>query len=122
MKCPHCGKEMKDKSHFIEITFLTGDEPDYYPTEWYEEYHCKDCKIKYDNGNWIIPKAYTPATDKQIKCVNFINRQLNTYHIPVLKHQTWKFIKENLSKAQEAYNNSFSEWCEDNSDWLPEEF
>lgn len=120
MNCPNCDKEMKDKSHAVEITFLTGDDPDYYPTEWIEEYHCKDCKIKYDNGNWVILKAYPLATDKQIKCVNFINRQLGTCFNPVLKHQTWKFIKENLSKAQEAYDNSFSEWCEDNSDWLPE--
>ena len=28
MLCPNCNKEMKDKSHTVEITFMTGDDPD----------------------------------------------------------------------------------------------
>lgn len=120
MICPNCNKEMKDSSHAVELTFMTGDDPDYYPTRWYEKYTCNYCKIKYEDGTWIIPKAYIRATDKQIKCVEFINGQIGTAFVPVLKHQCWKFIKENLPKAQEIYNHKFSEWCDENADWLPE--
>lgn len=122
MKCPNCNKEMKDKSYAVEITFITGDEPDYYPTEWIEEYNCKDCGIKYHKGDWVVPKKYPRATDKQIKCALFINRQLGTTFVPVLKTSTWKFIKDNIEQAIEVRNHSFSEWCEENSDWLPEYF
>ena len=122
MKCPNCNKEMKDKSHSVTCTFLTGDEPDYYPEEWHEEHYCKDCKIKYEDGVWDVPKKYPLATEKQIKCTNFINRQLGTHYSPVLKTSTWKFIKEHLSEAKEVHSNSFSEWCEDNADWLPEDY
>jgi hypothetical protein len=113
---------MQNKSHREEITFFTGDEPDYYPTEWIEEYYCKDCKIKYKKGNWEIPNKYPPATYKQIKCVNFINRQLGTDFEPVLKTSTWKFINDHIAEAKEVQDNSFSEWCEDNAHWLPEYF
>lgn len=122
MNCPNCNKEMKDKSHEVVITFFTGDEPDYYPTEWYEEYHCKDCRIKYVNGTWTIPNKYPRATDKQTKCVAFINRQLGTNYEAILKASTWRFIKEHIDYAKEVRDNDFSEWCEDNAHWLPEYF
>lgn len=122
MKCPNCNKDMIDESYGVEITFFTGDEPDYYPTEWIEKYYCKDCGIKYHKGEWIVPGKYPPATNKQIKCVMFINRQLGTNFDPVLKTQTWRFIKENLPSAKEVHDNLFSQWCEDNADWLPEYF
>ena len=122
MLCPNCNKEMKDKSHAVEITFLTGDELDYYPTEWVAEYHCKECGIKYHKGDWTIPKRYQRATNKQIKCALFINRQLGTNFDPVLKRSTWKFINENIARAKEIRDYKFSEWCEENSDWLPEYF
>lgn len=122
MICPNCNKEMKDKSHEEVITFCTGDEPDYYPTEWIEEYYCKECRIKFYKGKWTIPDKYPRATDKQIKCVAFINRQLGINYEAVLKTSAWKFIKENLPAAKEYYDNSFSEWCEDNAYWLPEYF
>lgn len=122
MICPNCNKEMQDKSHSVEITFFTGDEPDYYPTEWIEEYYCQDCKIKYEKGNWKVPNKYPRATDKQIKCVAFINRQLGTDYEAVLKTSTWKFINDHIAKAKEIRDNDFSEWCEDNAHWLPEYF
>lgn len=122
MICPNCEKEMTDKSHSVLLTFLTGDEPDYYPTEWVEEYYCKECKIKFYKDEWTVPKKYPRATAKQIKCVNFINRQLGTSFDPVLKTSTWKFIRDNIDNAKEVYDNLFTEWCEDNSDWLPEYF
>lgn len=122
MTCPNCNQKMRDKSHAVEITFLTGDDPDYYPTEWIEEYYCKECNIRYYKDNWIIPKKYQRATDKQIKCALFINRQLGTNFDPVLKRSTWKFINENIEHAKEVHDYSFSEWCEENSDWLPEYF
>ena len=122
MICPNCGKAMTDKSHSVTLTFWTGDEPDYYPTEWVEEYYCKECKIKFDDGKWIVPKKYPRATEKQIKCAMFINRQLGTSFDPVLKTSTWRFIKDNIARAKAMFNNSFSEWCEENSDWLPEYF
>lgn len=122
MICPNCNKEMVNKSYSVTITFCTGDEPDYYPTEWIEKYHCKECRIKFEEGKWIVPKRYQLATQKQIKCVNFINRKLGTDFNPVLKTSTWKFIKDNIDKAKMRSDNAFSEWCEENSDWLPEHF
>lgn len=114
MICPNWGKAMTDKSHSVTLTFWTGDEPDYYPTEWVEEYYCKECKIKFDDGKWIVPKKYPRATEKQIKCAMFINRQLGTSFDPVLKTSTWRFIKDNIALAKSIFNNSFSEWCEEN--------
>ena len=122
MICPNCGKEMIDKSHSVLITFLTGDDPDYYPTEWVEEYYCKECKIKFYKDEWTVPKKYPRATEKQIKCTKFINQQLGTSFDPVLKTSTWKFIRDNIDSAKEVYDNSFTEWCEENSYWLPEYF
>ena len=122
MICPNCNKEMADKSYPVTLTFLTGDDPDYYPIEWIERYRCKDCGITYDDGDWTVPKKYALATDKQIKCVRFINKQLGTDFTPVLKTSTWKFINEHMAQAKEVFDNSFSEWCEENSDWLPEFF
>lgn len=122
MKCPNCNQEMKNKSYAAEITFMTGDDPDYYPTEWHEAYHCRSCGIKVDNDEWTIPKKYVRATEKQIKCAMFINRQLGTDFNPLLKTSTWRFINENISLAKEVHNYKFSEWCEENADWLPEYF
>lgn len=122
MNCPNCNKEMTDKSYDEIITFCTGDDPDYYPIECHKVYWCPDCHIKYDNGEWIIPKKYARATDKQIKCAEFINRQLGTDYCPLLKTSTWKFIKDHIADAKEVRDNSFSEWCEDNAHWLPEYF
>lgn len=107
MICPNCGKEMTDKSYLREITFCTGDEPDYYPTEWVREYYCKECKIKFDNDKWIVPKKYPIATEKQVKCVEFINRQLGTNFVPILKTSTWRFIKDNIDRAKHRFNDSF---------------
>lgn len=120
MKCPNCNQEMNHTLRFVELTFFTGDEPDYYPVECFDVYQCNDCSIKCDGGKWTVPDGYILATNKQIKCVNFINRQLGTCFEPVLKSSTWQFIKDNLQNAKEVYDNSFTEWCEDNSDWLPE--
>ena len=119
MKCPNCDKEMKDKSYWY---YGIGDWDMDYPATLHEEYRCIDCNIKYINDEWIIPKKFERATYKQIKCAAFINRQLGTNFEPILKTSTWKFIKDNLTTAKEIYNHSFSDWCLENSDWLPEYF
>lgn len=120
MNCPNCDKLMEDKSRFVEEFFCTGDDPDYYPTRWYEEHRCKACGIKYKDGEWFIPAKYQRPTDKQLRCVSFINRQLGTNYEPALKKSAWRFIKDNLPAAQKIHENAFSQWCEENSDWLPE--
>lgn len=119
MNCPQCNKEMKDKSYWY---YGIGDWDMDYPATLHEEHICYNCGIKHVNGEWIVPKKYDRATDKQIKCVNFINRQLGSNFEPILKSSTWRFIKENLDKAQTIWDNTFSDWCEENSDWLPEYF
>ena len=43
MKCPNCGKEMKDIYHNV---VSLGDEPDYDSVYHYCS-ECKKCKIKY---------------------------------------------------------------------------
>ena len=106
MICPNCNKEMTDKSYrynrFGDCDSVT----------LYEEYVCDNCKIECVNKERKIPKEIPRATEKQIKAVKFINEWLGTSEIPLLKHQCWKFIKENLDSAIEA-KKCFYEYCYD---------
>jgi hypothetical protein len=74
------------------------------------------------NGEWIVPKKYARATDKQVKCANFICRELGMDYEPILKSKTWKFINTYLEAAKQSRRASFECWCDDNYDWLPEYF
>lgn len=119
MNCPNCDKEMKEKSYWY---YGIGDWDMDYPATLHEEYCCIDCSIKWINGEWIIPKRYERATDKQIKCANFICRELGINYEPLFKRKTWEFINKHLDDAKRSREISFECWCEDNSDWLPEYF
>lgn len=119
MNCPNCNKKMEDKSYcYYGISDWDMD----YPATLHEEYVCKDCNIKYMNREWIIPEKFKRATYKQIKCANFICRELELEFEPVLKTKTWKFINTYLDAAKQSSYANFEDWCEDNSDWLPEYF
>lgn len=117
MKCPNCDKEMKDKSYWY---YGIGDWDMDYPATLHEECYCADCDIKWVNGEWTIPKRYEPPTEKQIKCVRFICRELGMNYEPLLKRKTWEFINKYLDDAKQSWETNFECWCEDNSDWLPE--
>ena len=119
MNCPNCEKEMKDKSYWH---YGIGSWDMDYPDVLHEEYWCSDCRIKYVNGEWNIPKKFERATDKQVKCVKFINRELGTGYVPLLKTKTWKFINDNLDDAKQSRDSNFEYWCEENAHWLPEYF
>ena len=121
MDCPNCNKEMKDKSYmYYSIGAWDMD----YPDACHEEYWCSSCRIKWINGEWIIPKKYERATEKQVKCVNFICRELGLNFEPVLKTKTWEFINTYMNKAKnsKAGRNSSYEYYDDYYDWYPEEF
>lgn len=125
MNCPNCEKKMKNKSYSVEV-FGFGDEPDYIPTNWIEEYHCKYCKIKYHDGEWTIPKSII-ATEKQLNAGRIIEGNTGIKMPPPTKKLMWKYIQDNMELSKQMYEEnkkareqSFSEWCEDNSDWLPE--
>ncbi len=113
MKCPNCGKEMKDESYWYH-GFHTGPELDYdYPDCHMNQYVCKSCKIKYkasdsqekySKGNyleefWEIPDFYERATERQRKAVAAINYHLGTDFIPILKKPTWDFIRLNKYRS-----------------------
>lgn len=117
MQCPNCDKEMKDKSYWY---YGIGDWDMDYPATQHEEYWCPFCSIKYINGQWLIPEKYGRATQKQIKCANFICRELGINYEPILKYKTWQFINKYYDEAKQSRANAFSDWCEDNADWLPE--
>lgn len=125
MKCPHCNKEMKDKSYaYYGIGSWDMDYPDCY----HEEFVCKTCKISYINEKWHIPDNLI-ATEKQIKTAIFIHNVLGCSIPAHTKKCLWKYINTNLQNAIQASKTlkqqreqAFEEWCEDNSDWLPEYF
>ena len=117
MKCPNCEKEMKEKSYWY---YGISDWDMDYPATLHEEYYCSDCRIKWINGEWQIPKGYTRASENQIKCTKFICKQLGLHYEPLLKNKTWKFINDNLDAAKQSWQTNFECWCEENSDWLPE--
>lgn len=119
MNCPNCSKEMEDKSYWY---YGISDWDMDYPATLYEEYLCNECHIKYKNNEWDIPKEYERATDKQIRCANFICSELGIDYEPLLKKKTWEFIDKYLDDAKQSRAVSFEHWCEDNSDWLPEYF
>jgi hypothetical protein len=110
---------MKDKSYWY---YGLGDWDMDYPATLHEEHICVNCNIEYLNGDWNIPEKYHRATDKQIKCVNFICRELGINYEPLLKQKTWEFINKYLNDAKQSRDASFECWCEENSDWLPEYF
>lgn len=105
MLCPNCQKEMvyQDKGYY-GFAFSTGPEPDY--PQWLPNstYICKQCKIKYKNDQWIIPKKYERPTEKQIRTILFINHHLRTNYEPLLKKQCWYIINQNMQKAIDAKN------------------
>ncbi len=128
MNCPNCDKEMKDKSYEANVFFGFGDEPDYYPTRLIEEYHCKYCKIRYQDGDWFIPENFR-ATEKQLNAGKIIEYNTGIDMPPPTKRLMWKYIQDNIELSKQRYEESkkareqsFSEWCEENSDWLPEYF
>ena len=125
MKCPNCDKEMKDKSYWYYS--LGGWDLDY-PDELHEEYLCSSCRIKFVNGEWIIPKSMI-ATEKQINASKIIERNTGIEMPPPIKKLMWEYIGNNIELSKKKYEEykkmreqSFEEWCEDNSDWLPEYF
>ena len=98
MKCPNCLDKMQNKS-FMYYGLADWDTD--YPSSLYEKYYCKECKIKYENGDWIIPKKYEKATDKQIKCISIINKNLGTSFMPLTKDGCRRFISENIEKSKQ---------------------
>ena len=99
MTCPNCGLAMKDKCY--KYYGLSDWDMDY-PTEVFHRFTCKACKISFDDDKgWKIPKTFERPTDKQIKCVEIINRVLCTDFVPLLKISTTLFIKENIEKSRQ---------------------
>ena len=125
MDCPECGKEMKYKGYsYYGIGSWDMDYPDCY----HEEYRCSCCKITFVNGRWNVPKKFI-ATEKQINAAKIISNVLGVDMPPPTKRKLWEFINQNMEKSKKrqqenkiARENDFSEWCEENSHWLPEYF
>ena len=123
MNCPNCNNPMQDKSHWY-YGFGSWDVD--YPDQLCEEYWCPYCRIKFLDGEWTIPKAII-ATDKQIRVGNIIEHNTGIEMPPPIKKLMNKYIGDNMELSKRNYEiykkqqqQLFEEWCEENSDWLPE--
>ena len=113
MKCPQCELEMKDKSYGL------GDWDCDYPSSIHEEYKCKKCKIKYENGEWTIPKEFKPSY-KQEMAILFICNQLNTDYTPTTNKKACKFINKYFDEAKTEKQNRNNNHCSYISNMFPE--
>ena len=113
MKCIECGKEMKDKSYSY---YGMGDWDMDYPASYHEEYYCKDCKIKYENGKWVIPKHIELPTQKQKNTILFINNKCDLSIKPITKKQCIRDIGKYFEKAKEIADRP-SYYDYDDYDW-----
>lgn len=113
MKCPNCGKEMTDLSYFVEDVYGFGDEPDYTTCTKVNKFKCKTCNISVEDDKWTVPKHLNPASEKQIRTVEWINRTLGTDCVPLLKGQCWLFISQHIKEAiavSEHQRDEYYEW------------
>lgn len=125
MKCSNCNREMKDKSYEY---YGIGSWDMNYPDEYHEEYWCPICHIKFVNDEWTIPSSMV-ATDKQLNAGKIIECNTGISMPPPLKKLMCEYIGENMELSKKKYEEYkekkrqlFEEWCEENSDWLPECF
>lgn len=125
MECPNCKQEMKDKSYWY---YSLGSWDMSYPDFLHEEYCCSNCDIKWVNGEWTIPESMI-ATEKQLNAGQIIEHNTGICMPPPLKKLMCKYISDNMELSKKRYEEykkirerSFCEWCEENSDWLPEYF
>lgn len=123
MNCPNCNNPMQDKSYWY-YGFGSWDMD--YPDQLYEEYWCPYCRLRFLNGEWIIPETII-ATDKQIKAGKIIEYNTGIEMPPPIKKLLSKYIGDNMELSKQNYEKYkkqrqqlFEEWCEENSDWLPE--
>ena len=128
MRCPNCDKEMKDKSYAY---YGMGSWDMDYPDGYHEEHRCSRCKIRFVKDaqeEWTIPDSIR-ATDKQLNAALLIERNTGIDMPPPIKKLMCKYIGDNIELSKRRYEEYkqakeqlFVEWCEDNSDWLPEYF
>jgi hypothetical protein len=104
MKCIECQKEMKDKSYWY---YGIGDWDMDYPATHHEEYRCKECKIKYVNGEWIVPKNIELPTEKQVNTILFINNKCGLAIKPITKKQCIRDIGKYFDKAKEVADRPY---------------
>ena len=123
MNCPNCNNPMQNESFYYYS--LGGWDMDY-PDEYHEEYWCPYCRIRFVNDEWEIPSSII-ATDKQINAGRIIENNTGIKMPPPIKKLMSKYIGDNMELSQKRYEEYkkqraqlFEEWCEENSDWLPE--
>lgn len=117
MKCPNCGKEMKDAIHKYCWGFVDTDD-EYYIVE---ERVCNKCKITftkdYKGENWDIPYELQ-ATPAQIKACQFVRDELGYNVPPPTKVAMWRFLRDTLDEAnkhkEKKYIDNNEEWGLDN--------
>ena len=115
MKCINCETEMKDKSYNY---YGLGDWDMDYPASYHEEHRCPNCKCKYINGKWEVPKMVEKPTEKQINTILFINNKLRCSFEAITKQQCIRDIGKYFDKAKEAANQPKYDDYED-YDWDP---
>ena len=112
MKCPNCGKYMKDESYTnFEQFYHYEDEDWYYKNVFHKKFTCDKCKISIEDGTWNIPEAFLP-TYKQIKTIAFINNRLHIHLESITKRQCCRDIGKYFDKARNTSRYSIEEWYE----------
>ena len=131
MKCPNCGKEMKQTQRYADRWepddgFWTRD---YIARITY--YNCKDCNIKRkidsDLGidKWTLPKEMQPS-EKQIAYAEKIREARQDGKILVTKHQYWEFINQHKDEMDKVMKEHIEAWgsCDlgdyDDYDYMPD--
>ena len=119
-KCPNCGKSIQLEDYFKPFYHWEDEREYYYPTN---KGSCKDCHIKYDDGNWDIPEKLLP-TDKQINTVKFIRSRLSLPRDDegMTKHTYWLFINKYFEQAKKTPRPTpiFSDEIDELYDLLPD--
>ena len=66
------------------------------------KYSCNNCNIKYTNNTWEIPDEMKP-TEKQIKTIRFINKQLKLNLPYITKSQCWAETHQYFGAAKNVH-------------------
>ena len=118
-KCPNCGKDIVLTGYFKPFYHWEDEQEYYYKTSKGE---CTACKIKFDDGTWMIPEELKP-TEKQERTVMFIRSRLHPPmdDLGITKQSYSKFIGKYFEQAKKANIQEYSPFGDDDLyDMLPD--
>lgn len=91
---------MKNKSYTYNVPDFGGTAEDWQTEREASLYKCKPCHIKYNDGEWKIPKEYRPSK-KQRNTVLFIENRMGYVGAALTAKQAHEIISKNFEEAKE---------------------